>query len=169
MVTFLFWTATKTNYISKCSNFQKKLIDTITTSNFYLKFQENNENDMAAQVFWAVFYSSQWASKIGPNSWFWWCCHSTHYIFHGLPLWAIDCIDLTKICTNSNWNANSLKNNGIDPIVRRTRYTLGVSGGRWCDKSCPKFTMVCSVRYEVFNDSQEVKSAPIVLKNTCQH
>ena len=70
---------------------------------------------------------------------------------------------------NSNWNTNSLKNNGIDPIVRRTRYTLGVSGGRWCDKSCPKFTMVCSVRYEVFNDSQEVKSAPIVLKNTCQH
>ena len=60
--------------------------------------------------------------------------------------------------------------NGIGPIVRRTRYTLGVSGGRWCDKSCPKFTMVCSsVRYEVFNDSQEVKSAPIVLKNTCQH
>ena len=35
----------------KMIRFQKKLIDTITTSNFYLKFKENNENDMAAQVF----------------------------------------------------------------------------------------------------------------------
>ena len=50
LVTFLFCTATK------CSDFQKKLIDTITTSNFYLKLKENNENDMAAQVFWAVFF-----------------------------------------------------------------------------------------------------------------
>ena len=46
------------SYTSKCSDFQKKLIDTITTSNLYLKFKENNENDMAAQVFWVVFYSS---------------------------------------------------------------------------------------------------------------
>ena len=68
MVTFLFWTATKTNYISKCSDFQKKLIDTITTSNFYLKFKENNENDMAAQVFWAVFYSIQQPSQISPTA-----------------------------------------------------------------------------------------------------
>ena len=67
MVTFLFWTATKTNYISKCSDFQKKLIDTITTSNFYL-FKENNENDLAAQVFWAVFYSSRRPSQIGPTA-----------------------------------------------------------------------------------------------------
>ena len=44
------------------------LIDTITTSNFYLKFKENNENDMAAQVFWAVFYSSQQPSQIGPTA-----------------------------------------------------------------------------------------------------
>ena len=76
-VTFLFWTATKTNYTSKCWDFQKKLIDTITTSNFYLKFKENNENDMAAQVFWAVFYSSQWPGPNRPNSWFRRCCHST--------------------------------------------------------------------------------------------
>ena len=55
LVTFLFWTATKTNYTSKCSDFQKKLINTITTNIFYLRFKENNENDMAAQVFWAVF------------------------------------------------------------------------------------------------------------------
>ena len=48
----------QTNYTSKCLDFQKKLIDTITTSNFYFKFKENNEDDMAAQVFWAVFYSS---------------------------------------------------------------------------------------------------------------
>ena len=39
MAIFLFWTAT-------CSDFQKKLIDTITTNNFYLKFKEINENDM---------------------------------------------------------------------------------------------------------------------------
>ena len=31
---------------SKCSDFQKKFIDAITTSNFYLEFKENNENDM---------------------------------------------------------------------------------------------------------------------------
>ena len=85
-------------------------------------------------------------------------------------IWCGSCWkNLEWYLLNRDWNTNSLKNNGIDPIVRQTRYTLGVSGGRWCDKSCPKFTMVCSVRYEVFNDSQEVKSAPIVLKNTCQH
>ena len=48
--------------------FSKKLIDTITTSNFYLKFEENNENDMAAQVFSAVFYSSQRPIQIGPTA-----------------------------------------------------------------------------------------------------
>ena len=68
LVTFLFWTTTKTNYISKCSDFQKKLIDTITTSNFYSKFKEHNENDMAAQVFWAVYYSSRLPSQIGPTA-----------------------------------------------------------------------------------------------------
>ena len=68
LVTFLFWTATKTNYTSKCSDFQKKLIDNITTSNLYLQFKENNENDMAAQVFWAVFYSSQLPSQIDPTA-----------------------------------------------------------------------------------------------------
>ena len=50
LVTFLFWTPTKANYVSKWSDFQKKLIDTITTSNFFLKFKENNENDMAAHA-----------------------------------------------------------------------------------------------------------------------
>ena len=59
LVTFLFWIATKTNYMSKCMDFQKKLINTFTTSNSNLKFKENNENDMAALVFWPVFYSSQ--------------------------------------------------------------------------------------------------------------
>ena len=68
LVTFLFWTTTKTNYISKCSDFQKKLIDTIITSNLYLKFKEDNENDMAAQVFWAVFHSSRQLGKIGPTA-----------------------------------------------------------------------------------------------------
>ena len=51
LVTFLFWIAIKTNHITKCSDFQKKLIDTITTSNFYLNFKEKNENDMAAKLF----------------------------------------------------------------------------------------------------------------------
>ena len=45
-------------HTSKCSDFQKKIIDTITTSNLYLKFKENNENDMAVQVFRSVFYPS---------------------------------------------------------------------------------------------------------------
>ena len=35
---------TKTNYVSKRLYFQKKLNDTITTCNFYLKFKERNEN-----------------------------------------------------------------------------------------------------------------------------
>ena len=48
--------------------FSKKMIDTITTSNFYLKFKENNENDMAAQVFWAIFYSSWRPSQICPTA-----------------------------------------------------------------------------------------------------
>ena len=52
-------------------NFQKKLIDTITTSNFYLKSKEHNENDMDAQVFWpAISYSSQRPSQIGPTAHF---------------------------------------------------------------------------------------------------
>ena len=55
-------------YIKKFSNFQKKLIDTITTSNLYLKLKENNENAMAAQVFWGVCYSSRRPSQIGPTS-----------------------------------------------------------------------------------------------------
>ena len=39
-----------------------------TTSVFYLKFKENNENDMAAHAFWAVFCSSQRPSQIGPTA-----------------------------------------------------------------------------------------------------
>ena len=66
-MTFLFSTATKTDYTSKHSDF-KKLIDTITISNLYSKFKENNENDMASQIFWAVFYSSRWPSQIGPTA-----------------------------------------------------------------------------------------------------
>jgi hypothetical protein len=40
-------------------NAQKKFIDIITTNNYYLKLKEKTENDIAAQVFWAVFYSSR--------------------------------------------------------------------------------------------------------------
>ena len=45
---------------------KKKLIDTI--SNFYSIFKENNENDMSAQFFWAVFYSSRQLSQIGATA-----------------------------------------------------------------------------------------------------
>ena len=48
--------------------FQKKLIDTITTTNFYLKSKENNENDMAAHAFWAVFCSGRWPSQIASTA-----------------------------------------------------------------------------------------------------
>ena len=47
---------------------KNKLIDTSTTINLYLKFKENNENDMAAQVFWAVFHFSWRPSQIGPTA-----------------------------------------------------------------------------------------------------
>ena len=66
-MTFLFSTPTKANYVSKWSDFQKKLIDTITATNLYLKFKENNKNDMAAHAFWAVFCSSQQSRQIGPT------------------------------------------------------------------------------------------------------
>ena len=56
----LLWTPTKKNYSSKCSKFLKKLIE--TTTNFYSKFKENNENYMA------VFYSRRWPSQIGPTA-----------------------------------------------------------------------------------------------------
>ena len=45
--------------------FSKRNIDLITTRNFYLKFKENN---MAAQVFWAVFYSSRQSSQISQTA-----------------------------------------------------------------------------------------------------
>ena len=35
VVTFLFWTATKTNYTSKCSDFHKKLIDTFVNHKYW--------------------------------------------------------------------------------------------------------------------------------------
>ena len=65
-------------------DFQKKLIDTITTKNFYSKLKESNENDMAAQVFWALFIPADGRakstqlllSKVLPFD------HSTPYIFH---------------------------------------------------------------------------------------
>ena len=47
---------------------EEKLIDTITTSNFYLKFEENNENEMAAHAFWAVFLLHPMAEPNRPNS-----------------------------------------------------------------------------------------------------
>ena len=37
----------------------------MSSSCLYLRFKENNENDMAAQVFWAVCYSNQQPSQIG--------------------------------------------------------------------------------------------------------
>ena len=54
MVTFLLQLQRRILHITKFSDFQKKLIDTITTSSFFFK-KENNENDIAAKVFWAVF------------------------------------------------------------------------------------------------------------------
>jgi hypothetical protein len=43
------------------------LIEITITSTFYLKFKENNENDM--DVHWSVFfYSSQQPSQIGPTA-----------------------------------------------------------------------------------------------------
>ena len=41
------------------------MIDTITTSNFSLELQENNEKDMTAQVFGLFFYFSWRQSQIG--------------------------------------------------------------------------------------------------------
>ena len=46
----------------------EKLIETITTSIFFLKHKENIENDMAAYNFWAIFCSSQQPSQIGQTA-----------------------------------------------------------------------------------------------------
>ena len=40
----------------------------MTSTNFYIRIKENNENNMAAQVFWAVFHFSWWLSQIGPTA-----------------------------------------------------------------------------------------------------
>ena len=50
---------TKANYVSTWWDIQEKLIKNITTTTFYFKSKESNENDMPAQVFRAVFYSSR--------------------------------------------------------------------------------------------------------------
>ena len=49
-------------------DFQEKMIEVFTTTNFYLKLKENNENDMTAHAFWIVFCSSQQLSQIGPTA-----------------------------------------------------------------------------------------------------
>ena len=59
------------------------MIDTVTTSNLCLK-KENNENNMAAQVFWAVFYSSRQPSQIGPKADFDGASIPSPIIFHGV-------------------------------------------------------------------------------------
>ena len=79
-VTFLFWTALKTNFTSKCSDFQKKLIDTMTTSNFYLKFKEKKWKWHGCTNFLGCFLFQPTAE---PNRQ---CCHSTPYIFHEATL-----------------------------------------------------------------------------------
>ena len=56
LVTFLFTTATNTNHISKCLDFLKTFIDTITTSNFYLEYKENNENATWLHKFLGLFF-----------------------------------------------------------------------------------------------------------------
>ena len=43
--------------------FSKEITGTIITSNFYLKFKENNDNDMAAHLFWAVFIRADGKAK----------------------------------------------------------------------------------------------------------
>ena len=85
LVTFLFWTATKTNYISKYSYFQKKYKKWLIPSPpaISLKFKENNENNTAAQAFLAGFLFQSTAEPNRPNSWFRRRCHSTPYNCHG--------------------------------------------------------------------------------------
>ena len=80
LLIFLFWTATKTNYILKCSDFQEKLIDTITTNNFYLRKQWKLHG---CTSFLGCFLFQPMTKPNRPNSWFRQCCHSTPYIFHG--------------------------------------------------------------------------------------
>ena len=49
-------------------NIQEKLIETITTSTFYLKFKEDNENDMASPGFRSLFLFQLTAEPNRPNS-----------------------------------------------------------------------------------------------------
>ena len=50
------------------SDIQKKLIEILTTSIFYLKFRVNNKIDMTAHAFWVGFCSSRRPSEIGPRA-----------------------------------------------------------------------------------------------------
>ena len=81
LVTFLFWTPKKANYVSKWSDFQEKLIDSWHHyhQQFLSKFEENNENDKAC--FLGCFLFQLMAEPNRPNSWFWQCCHSTPILF----------------------------------------------------------------------------------------
>ena len=54
----------QTDYISNWWNIHEKIIETITTSIFYFKFKENNENDMAAHAICFDFYLYCWHSVL---------------------------------------------------------------------------------------------------------
>ena len=75
METFLTWTPTKANYVSK-------LIETITTITFYLK--KNNKKWHSCTCFLVCFIFQPMAEPNQPNSWKRKCCHSTPYIFHDM-------------------------------------------------------------------------------------
>ena len=88
LVTFLFWTPKKANYVSKWSDFQEKLIDSWHHyhQQFLSKFKENNENDIAAHAFWTVFYSSWRPSQISPTADFNGAAIPPPIFFYGLLL-----------------------------------------------------------------------------------
>ena len=84
-VAVLFWTHTKADvYVSKWSQFQKKFINTKTTTNL----KKAMKMTWLCTCFLGCFLFQPTTESNRPNSWFRQCCHSTHCIFHPpyLPL-----------------------------------------------------------------------------------
>ena len=84
-VTFLFWTPTKANYVSKWS---EKLIDTITTTNFYLTLKKTMKMTWLHMVFGLFFYSCRRPSQISPSVKYIECKESVNFFHLLAEIWT---------------------------------------------------------------------------------
>ena len=108
LVTFFFWTATKTNYISKWSDFQKKLIDTITTSNFYLNSKKTMKMTWLHKFFGLFFFPADGRARSAKQ------LISTVLPFHPLYFPWVDVKNSDLQHTNISNNQNCKNNKRLE-------------------------------------------------------